>query len=344
MPITWKKDIQKVMGTICIVQIVRQNMIKKKKSQPKVQYQIRTWDELIDSFLSVLQSEKNYSKYTITSYSTDLIQFFEFIEEKYADTSLEQINKTIIRSFLGFLKQKGYTAKSINRKIACLRSFYKYLIAHNHAVQNPTTTLFSLKYEKQLPPNLTYDTISNALSLPDQNSVTGLRDRAMMELFYGSGIRLGELEKLSLNDIDFTNSLILVLGKGAKERLVPMGEVVKRTLKDYLNCRHLLSEQASETTQAVFLNRFGKRLTRRGIQRRVSLYLMKVAQSGKTSPHVLRHSFATHLLDEGADLLAVKELLGHKNLETTQIYTHVSAEHLKKVYRQAHPKADRDIP
>jgi len=247
----------------------------------------------------------------------------------------------MLRSYLGHLKKEDYLATSINRKIACLKSFFGYLYSQNIISSNPASGLFSLKTEKKIPQALSYNTIKEALALPDPNSFIGIRDAAMLELFYGTGVRLSELSHLMLNDIDFVNRLIKVSGKGSKERLLPLGEMAIRSLKKYMEVRlQLIQKTGTGESTGFFLNKHGKQLSQRSIRRRVEKYLKQVTSSG-TNPHVLRHSFATHLLDEGADLMAVKELLGHTNLATTQIYTHVSTERLKETYRQAHPRADR---
>ena len=315
------------MGNIYIVQIVKLNM---------------TQNELIDKFLFYLKTEKNYSQYTISAYGSDLNQFFEYTDQNL-NLKINNINKTAFRSFLGYLKNKNLNARSINRKIACIRSFFKYLVKINIIQKNPALSLYSMKTERKLPPNISYEIILKALELPDTNTVIGIRDKAILELFYSTGIRLGELENLSIKDIDFMNSQIRVVGKGAKTRLIPLGIVAGKHLKNCLNCRSIFEKPEVSNKDAAFLSKLGRRLSRSSIQRRVEKYLMMVVQSGKTFPHILRHSFATHLLNEGADLLAVKELLGHSSLATTQIYTHVSAEHLKKIYKQAHPKADKNI-
>ena len=316
-------------------------MKKKLSLNPAVQVHNKMWDQLLDKYLFYLKTERNYSAYTISAYATDLTQFYKFLEQNYHNLSLDQVNKSILRSFLGYLRNERYKAKSINRKIACIRSFFKYLIKLGMIDRNPTSTLFSLKTDKSLPPYLDYKTIIAALELPNEETFIGARDKAILELFYGTGIRLGELGQLALNDIDFVNSVIRVKGKGSKERIVPLGKVATIMLKNYLNKRSQVLQNLKKNVDTVFINKFGKKLSHRGIQFRVKKYLMLVSQSGKTHPHVLRHSFATHLLNEGADLLAVKELLGHANLSTTQIYTHVSAEYLKKIYKQAHPKAEK---
>ena len=316
-------------------------MGKKISQNPALQFDSQLWDQLLDKYLFYLKMERNYSAHTINAYATDLNQFFEFLEDRNR-FSAKQINKTVLRSFLGYLKNNGISATSINRKIASLRSFFKFLKQQGIINQNPVAHIFSLKTEQKLPPNVSFQQILSILELPDDSTFIGSRDRTMLEILYGTGIRLSELANLELNDIDFNSALIKVKGKGAKERIIPIGQAAIDSLGNYLTYRKTLIEMKKSDCRHLFLNKFGSKLSNRKIHDRIKKYLMQIVGAGKTHPHVLRHSFATHLLDEGADLLAVKELLGHTSLSTTQIYTHVSAEHLKKVYKQAHPRADDD--
>jgi len=320
-------------------------MNKIRKANSLLPNQINDWDLLFDKFFHYLRTERTYSTYTLIAYGIDLKQFYLFLDHNFGLKHLSpiQITKHILRSYLGYLRKEDYLATSINRKIACLKSFFRYLYNQNLISANPTSGLFSLKTEKRIPRTLNYDIIKEALSLPDTDSPIGRRDQAIMELFYGTGIRLSELSNLKLNDIDFVNGLIKVTGKGSKQRLVPLGEMAIRSLKNYLEVRtEFLKKTIVKDVPTIFLNKHGKPLSRRSIQRRVAKYLQHVSANG-TNPHILRHSYATHLLDEGADLIAVKELLGHSSLSTTQMYTHVSTERLKTIYRQAHPRADRDL-
>lgn len=319
-------------------------MNKTKKSNKSVTDPIYDWDLLLDNFFHYLKTERTYSFYTLIAYGIDLKQFYIFLDQNFGlkNISPSQVTKQTLRSYLGQLRRENYLATSINRKIACLKSFFGYLYRQNLISINPTSGLFSLKTKKKVPQTLNYEVIKEALSLPDANSPIGIRDEAIIELFYGTGIRLSELSNLKLIDVDFVNGLIKVTGKGKKERLVPLGEIAKLSLKKYLEVRaEFLQKTIIKNVTSLFLNKHGNPLSLRGIERRVEKYLQQVTTIG-TNPHLLRHSFATHLLDEGADLMAVKELLGHSNLSTTQIYTHVSTERLKEVYRQAHPRADRD--
>ena len=301
------------------------------------------WDALLDRYLHYVKTERSYSSHTLTSYGNDLQQFYLFLDQQYglAKISPDQITREKLRSFLAYLKKNDFLSSTINRKIACLKSFFKFLSVHKLISHNPATGLFFLKTEHKIPFILNYDQIKQALASIDSSTVLGARDSAILELFYGAGIRLSELANLKIKNIDFVNNLIKVSGKGSKERLVPLGEVAKQALKNYLSMRdELLQKTIVKNVEDVFLNKYGKRLSTRGIQRRVAKYLHLVATTG-TNPHSLRHAFATHLLDEGADLIAVKELLGHSSLSTTQIYTHVSTERLRKIYKQAHPRADK---
>jgi len=305
---------------------------------------VDVWDLILDKYLHYLKVERNYSLHTQVAYSNDLRQFVQYLDEKFTleTTSPESVTRQTLRGYLAYLSKSNYTATSLNRKIACLKSFFKYLHSHHIVSTNPSFGLFSLKTEKNLPHSLNYETIKKALELPDATSSLGLRDQAILELFYGTGIRLSELAHLKMQDIDFANRLIKVTGKGNKERVVPVGEMAVRSLRRYFDIRpELLRLTINKNIQTVFLNRMGKPFSQRGIQRRVLKYLKFFTAIG-AYPHALRHSFATHLLDGGADLVAVKDLLGHASLTTTQIYTHVSTERLQKIYKQAHPRAERE--
>lgn len=306
--------------------------------------QSKNWDYWLDTFVHFLKSERAYSPHTLEAYGHDLKQFYNFLTQNYDLQRLElgQVTRHHLRAFLGQLRKENYRSTSINRKIACLKSFFKYLYRQRFIATNPANSLFSLKTDKKIPQTMNYPTVKAALARPNLDSAIGLRDQAMMELFYSTGIRLSELSHLQLSDVDWVNRQLKVMGKGNKERLVPVGEYALRSLKRYLDVRPLLLRKILQRqTTAVFLNRLGRPLSNRGIQRRVAKYLAQVSSSG-TNPHLFRHSFATHLLDAGADLAAVKELLGHSNLTTTQIYTHVSTERLKAIYRQAHPRAEKE--
>lgn len=295
-------------------------------------------------FVEYLKKVRNYSPHSVGAYRVDLLQFCDFVGEMVGDPqpSVQQVDRGFFRAYMGRLARRGYSPRSVGRKLAALRTFFRYLVAQGTIAANPMIGLRAPKTGKRIPKFLTAAKVLTALELPDVHTVQGLRDRAILHLFYATGMRLGELAALNVDDIDFTNGTIKVMGKGAKERVIPTGAAAAEAARQYLMRRNELVRQGVGAQEAFFLNARGQRLSRSSIARRVRRYLGEVSESKARSPHVLRHSFATHLLDAGADLLAVKELLGHSRLSTTQIYTHVSAERMKQIYRQAHPRAERD--
>ncbi|MFQ5824641.1 MAG: site-specific tyrosine recombinase/integron integrase [bacterium] len=302
--------------------------------------QLLTVDKLkpcIDKFIQHLRLEKNASDFTLKAYKTDLCQFVQFLD----DTNIQEITKKSLRSFLALLFQGGLKATTVNRKLASLRSFFKFVCLQEIIDTNPTLNLGFLKTTKNLPSFLSYETIMTALEFPDINTIDGLRDRVILELFYGTGIRLRELVGLNLDDIDFSNGLVKVMGKGSKQRLIPLGKVTAKFVKEYMDKRKKFLISLDSSQEALFINLKGNRISPRQVQSIVKKYLQLASDKNKAYPHILRHSFATHLLEEGADLLAVKELLGHSCLSTTQVYTHLTAERLKEIYKQAHPRADK---
>ncbi len=297
-------------------------------------------DKLARSFLEFLESGKNYSGHTIESYRTDLAGFVDFVRTQGLDHP-KAVGKDVLRSYLAHLFDQGYSKKSIARKIASLRSWFKYL-KRTHVVEtNPAVHLSSPRLDKKLPGFLDEPSMDRLFELPDRSTETGKRDAAMLEVFYSTGIRLSELINLNLDDIDRHGGLIKVTGKGRKHRIVPIGKRALQSLDDYLRVRQRPVEPtASEAGGGpVFLAQNGKRVYAQMVGNVVKKYISKVSELEKISPHLLRHTFATHLLNRGADLKAVKELLGHESLSTTQIYTHVTTDRLRKVYHQAHPKA-----
>jgi len=290
-----------------------------------------------DSFFDYLKIERNASQFTLTSYHIDLQQFFNF----YRENDYDVIDRNTMRSFLASLSAKQLKPSTINRKLACLRSFFKFLNSREIIKSNPAETLFFLKKERRLPVFFTYETIMKALDLPDTSSFEGLRDSLIMDMFYSTGLRLRELVSLNVNDLDLYNGVIRVVGKGSKERVVPIGKNLNKVTKTYLSERNNYLQSYNIKEDAFFISNKFKRLSPGQVQYRVKKYLSMACQEQSAYPHKLRHSFATHLLDEGADLMAVKELLGHASLSTTQVYTHVTAEKLKNIYKQAHPRADK---
>ena len=287
---------------------------------------------MIRAYLEYLDGERNYSHHTIRAYEQDLQQFSRYLEST-GIASFGEIRKDILRAFISMLMQSGISRKSVARKIACLRSLFRFLRRRGTIHANPTLSLVTPKLEKKLPVYLDERSAENMLDRPDCTTDDGKRDAAILELFYGTGIRLSELIGLKIRDADLAEGTLRVRGKGRKERVVPVGRKAGEALKRYLEGR------GGGSADPLFVLRSGKRCYPKWVSRMVTKYISEVSEIEKQSPHVLRHSFATHLLNNGADLRAVKELLGHESLSTTQLYTHVSTERLKKVYRQSHPKA-----
>ncbi len=297
--------------------------------------------KIISEYLSYLENERNYSQHTIVSYANDLAQYYSFLKEEFPEL-IEKHNDTdtgVIRAFLGLLLDSGLSKKSVVRKLSTLRSFYKFLVRKKFVRNNPALNIITPKVEKKLPQFIDKDSMVKILSLPDISTFAGARDSAILELFYGSGIRRAELLGLTLSDFDERNQTIKVTGKGNKQRIIPFTKNAKQSIQRYLQFRKEIVASSGLKENILFVCDKGIRLTPSKINTLVAKYLSGNTEIQKKSPHVLRHSFATHLLDNGADILAVKELLGHESLSTTQIYTHVTVERLKKIYQQAHPKA-----
>lgn len=290
-------------------------------------------------FLLYLKEQLNYSENTIQAYTMDLSQFNEFLNEYYSDpiVSVKIIDKASIRHFLGKLVEQGISRKSIARKLAALRSWFKYLIRAGIIEYNPAKSVSFPKLEKRLPSPLSIEEAVRLVTAPKADTFAGARDSALLELLYGTGARLSEIVGLNIQNLNWESGSIKLFGKGSKERIVPLGKPGWKALKLYIEFRNSKSKESDEA--ALFLNKYGKRLSGRGIQRVVYKYMSMTVENKGKNPHTLRHTFATHLLEMGADLNAVKELLGHEDLATTQIYTHVEAEGLKKAYKQAHPRA-----
>jgi tyrosine recombinase XerC len=296
----------------------------------------------MELFLEYIDRERNFSPHTHVSYSKDLHQFQAFLQGKFPETlhHPERIDQEIVRSFLGVLLDSGMAKKSVVRKISTLRSFFKFAVRRKILPGNPMSNVVTPKVEKRLPQFLDELAVEKLMAMPDTNDPLGSRDAAILEMLYSTGMRRGELVQLDTNDIDVYERTVKVVGKGNKERILPFGKKAHQALERYLAARrHLIGSPSSGEVNAVFLTAKGKRLYPAAVNAIVKKYFKGVSEIRQQSPHVLRHSFATHLLDRGADIFAVKELLGHESLSTTQIYTHMTSERLKKVYRQAHPKA-----
>jgi integrase/recombinase XerC len=293
--------------------------------------------EVFDRYIDYLEVERNVSPYTVRNYTTDLLDFFQFIKDRGSD-SLREVDKHVLRDYLSFLMEQGLVKASIARKLSAIRSFYRYLVREEILTANPVQEASSPKLDRRLPSFLTIDEITRILEAPDLTTPQGQRDRAWLELLYASGLRVSELTKLNLEQVNLDTREIRTWGKGAKERMVLMGEPAARALAAYLNQTGPRLPDGKRSS-ALFLNRYGERLTERSIQSLLAKYAKKVGIGKRVYPHMLRHTFATHLLDGGADLRVVQELLGHASLSSTQIYTHVSKSQAKKVYLSAHPMA-----
>ena len=301
----------------------------------------------IDDFIKHLRYERNASEHTLRNYESDLAQFHDYVappDESGArpEAALAEIDHLTVREYMARLYEQKKKKSSIHRKVASLRTFFRYLCREGVLEINPAKLVSSPRVERKLPNHLTIEQMIKFIETPEVDSVLGKRDRAMLELMYASGIRVSEMVNLNLQDIDFANQTVRVKGKGRKERIVPFGEHAKRALQDYLGVRSELLAEADEEQRdplAVFMNYQGTRITTRSVGRMVDKYVKICAEIHHISPHSLRHSFATHLLDAGADLRAIQELLGHARLSTTQQYTHVSVDKLMQVYDKSHPKA-----
>ncbi len=293
--------------------------------------------EVFNKYINYLQVEKSASPYTVRNYTTDLVDFFDFLRRQ-GIVSLKEIEKNILRDYLSYLMGRGFVKASIARKLSAIRSFYRYLLREEMVTTNPAKDTSSPKLDKRLPSFLTTDEIVRLLEAPDSATPQGQRDRALLELLYAAGLRVSELVRLNLEQVDLDTREIRVWGKGSKERMTLMGEPAAQALTLYLN-QGRPQLLGAKKTSAMFLNRYGGRLTERSVQELLQSYADIIGLDKRIHPHMLRHTFATHLLDGGADLRVVQELLGHASLTSTQIYTHVSKSQARKVYLSAHPLA-----
>ncbi|MCK9572129.1 MAG: tyrosine recombinase XerC [Candidatus Omnitrophica bacterium] len=288
-------------------------------------------EKYIQKFVRYLEIEKNYSPHTVINYQADLEDFSRFL----GNAAAENVDYLALRKYLAVLKEKSLGNRSVGRRLSALRSFFKFLTKESYIKVNPILMLSSPKLDKHLPSFLTEDEVAKLIEsafAKDKNDILGLRDRAILEVFYSSGLRISELVGLDVDDIDFISGILKIRGKGKKERIVPIGDQALGAIKKYL-------DKKEDQSPAVFLNKNNKRLTTRGVRGIVNKHIHSVGIRQGVSPHTLRHSFATHLLNRGADLRTVQELLGHANLSTTQIYTHLTTDKLKSVYDKAHPHA-----
>lgn len=293
--------------------------------------------EYLQDYEGYLQIEKNASPNTITAYMKDIEDFAAFLNREGV-IQVAKVEYITIRKYLAELNQRDYTRKTIARKLSSLRTFFKFLLRENYIEQNPFQLVSTPRVDKKLPVFMYTEEINELLNRPDETTPLGLRDRAIMDILYASGIRVSELVQLDLASVDFITEAALIRGKGKKERYVNLGKLSLESLADYLDKgRNLLTTDINN--QALFLNRYGNRLTDRSVRRVIDKYVDQLALNKQISPHSFRHTFATHLLNAGADLRVVQELLGHANISTTQIYTHVTKEKLQSIYKDFHPRA-----
>ncbi|MGI5891352.1 MAG: tyrosine recombinase XerC [Bacillota bacterium] len=295
---------------------------------------------LIKKYNMYLIAEKNYSTHTLRAYESDLLDLAAFMAREQActpvDIDINAIDNLLIRHYLSYLRQSGLSKRSIARKLSTIRSFYHFITRENLLKEAKNFTVSTPKADQYLPRFLYYPEIEALLTAPDE-SLGGLRDKAILEVIYGAGLRVSELVSLNIGDIDYSVGYLRVFGKGSKERIVPIGLPAMEAVKAYSQAR--AQKYPLVKGKALFLNNRGGRLTDRSIRNIVNKYMEKAAINHKISPHTLRHSFATHLLDNGADLRSVQEFLGHASMSTTQIYTHVTKNRLKEVYDKTHPRA-----
>lgn len=290
----------------------------------------------IDAFLEYIEKQKMYSLNTKKNYEIDINEFMNYLKDK--EINYTDVNYEFIKEYLVFMYNKKYKRNTIARKLSSLRSFYKYLFNNNIIKTNPFKYVKTPKKEKMLPKYLSVVDLETIFNVPDLNFNLGQRDRLILEILYATGIRVGELVEIKVSDIDFFNKEIKVNGKGNKQRIVEFGDYCFEYINLFLNDgREKILKKHNKTSSYLIINDHGDKITTRGVELLIDKIIKKAALKRKVTPHMLRHTFATHLLNEGCDILTVKELLGHESLESTQIYTHVSNEHLRKVYLNCHP-------
>ena len=293
----------------------------------------------INKFLDYLKYEKNFSDYTVINYKKDLEKFTKFLEKEKID-NINNINLSIIRNYLVFLHNLKLSKKTICRHISTLRTFFKFLSKRSIINNNPMLLISNPKVDKKLPKFLYEEELETLLKIPDENTIEGIRDCLIVELFYSTGVRVSELSNLKIKDINFNEKKILILGKGNKERIVFYGEKCSKLLNQYLNKSRPNLLNGIDSAY-LFVGKKKDRLNENGIRIILKRILKMSGLEIKLTPHVIRHTFATDLLNNGADLRTVQELLGHENLKTTEIYTHITNERLKQVYRSCHPRAKK---
>lgn len=289
--------------------------------------------KILKKFLAYLEYQKNYSYHTLRAYETDITQFISFLKNRRI-RSFREVKYRDFLDFISHLKEKGiYTEKSISRKVASIKAFFKFLASRRFISNNPALLLYTPKVPEKLPSFLSEEEVVKIIETPKGRSWQVLRDRAILELLYSTGIRVGELISLTMKDINLLEENVKVKGKGKKERIVPVGGPAMKALTEYIEAK------PQGKTEKIFLNRYSKALTERSVERLVDKYTKRAGVVKKVTPHTFRHSFATHMLERGADLRTVQELLGHERITTTQIYTHLTLEKLREFYNKAHPRA-----
>ena len=317
---------------------------------------VKNFSPLVRQFLDYLKLERHFSDYTVKSYGADLIQFGQFIAGEIGhpndppratpmsgdeiDVNQLKCEPLLVREFLAYLYGQNYTKSTTARKLATLRSFYKFLMRRGQISVNPLSTIRTPKQEKRLPKCLDLDQIQKLLDTPGDGDMLAARDRSMLEVLYSSGIRVSELVELDMSDLDLQEGVLRVKGKGRKDRLTPIGSQAIKALQRYFEWRNNDNRTGAPLTGRVFLNKHGGALSTRSVRRKLDKYLVQAGLDPGISPHTLRHSFATHLLNNGADLRSVQELLGHQSLSTTQVYTHLTTSRVEQVYDNAHPRAN----
>lgn len=326
---------------------------------------------LINEFLDYLRYERHFSPHTAKCYAADLHQFCEYLgngtavsegstfveHQAYPDaahpaatatataappdarTILVKVDSNTVRGFLAMLRDREYSKSTTARKLATLRSFYKFCMRRSYVQENPVASIRTPKQDKRLPKYLETDQVSKLLNTPDDTTLLGLRDRAILEVLYATGMRVSELVSLNFADLDLTGQIVHVRGKGRKERITPLGPTASAAIQRYFQTRQADPKSGSFDPEAVFVNKHGQRLSTRSVRRKLDKYLLQCGLDPSISPHTLRHTFATHLLNSGADLRSVQELLGHQSISTTQVYTHLTTTKLKESYDEAHPRA-----
>ncbi len=328
---------------------------------------------IVQEFLNYLEFEKRFSPHTAKCYGVDLVQFGGFLVSRSdgaapaesagapgasqagvatavethvkvdVDTLLASVDTNAARAYMTLLSEKQYSKATVARKLATLRSFYKFLVKRNRVASNPIVGIRTPKQERRLPRFLEYDEVKKLLETPPMDTWLGARDRAIMETLYSTGMRVSELVALNIDDIDFLGEVVHIRGKGKKERIAPISPSVLQVIQHYMEFRNKRAQNNSNfDAKVLFANKHGKRLSTRSVRRKMDKYLIMAGLDPAISPHTLRHSFATHMLNRGADLRSVQELLGHQSLSTTQIYTHLTTKKLKDVYDKAHPRENEN--